>query len=386
MQIPTPINGDLSLYVHLPFCQKKCDYCHFFVLPNKDSYKKELFKALFLEIDLLSSQLAGKRILSLYFGGGTPSLVGPAYIESVIQAFSKYVSLDQAEITLELNPENHDLATLKNFRQVGVNRLSIGVQSFNNELLKKLGREHSSQDAICALENAQKAHFENLSIDLMYELPLQTLPLWQATLQQANAMPINHISLYNLTLEPHTVFYKHRQKIQKQRPSQETALKMYLEAEAYLKKHHWQPYEISALSKHGAYSRHNVGYWLQRDHLGFGPSAFSLIGTVRCQNVKNLKKYAEHLEKGSKPIDFSEQLSQSAFLRESLCLNLRLHQGVDLLSFEKRFGPLPEDLKKTLLQLERQKLIIYQAPHLRLSDYGRLHHDEIASEIISIED
>jgi oxygen-independent coproporphyrinogen-3 oxidase len=382
MLIPTPINGNLSLYFHLPFCEKKCDYCHFFVLPNKDSFKEALLKGLLIEIDLRASELSSSNIQSIYFGGGTPALMGASSIQLILDRVQKYTSIKNIEITLEFNPENQNLDLFKSYFDVGINRISLGVQSLEDSLLKKLGRTHLAKDSKLALENANAVGFHNISIDLMYDLPTQTLEDWQRTIAQAIHFPIQHISLYNLSIEKETVFYKKRATLQKMMPSSELSLQMFQEASAIFEKNGFHSYEISAFSKPGYFSQHNVGYWLQRPHLGFGPSAFSLLGSHRFQNVINLRKYCSFLDQNKLPIDFEETLEPEAFLRESLILNLRLNQGLDLILFQKRFGLLSSELLQTLKDLEEKNWIHLKSNHLSLTEEGRLFHDTLASQLV----
>ncbi|MCH9631784.1 MAG: Heme chaperone HemW [Chlamydiae bacterium] len=382
MLIPNPISGDISLYFHLPFCHKKCDYCHFFVLPNKDEFKIALLEALLKEIEQKKTLFSDKHIRSIYFGGGTPALVGPHFISEILDALSKIISFNDCEITLEVNPENHSLDAFKSFYLAGVNRLSIGVQSFDDEMLKRLGRTHCAKDIDQAIVNAEKAAFENVSIDLMYDLPKQDITDWRNTLDKTVKSSVSHVSLYNLSIEPHTVFYKYKEKIQKQMPKAATSIAMFEEAQKKLKDSQFNHYEISAFCRDGLYSRHNVGYWLQRQHIGFGPSAFSFYDGYRYQNIANLKKYCTKVKHLDDPADFKEKLSQESLLRESLALHMRLIGGFNLKKFEQRFGLIPESLSKTLQKLIHQNLLLKEGEVLKLSNRGVLFHDSIASEII----
>ncbi len=381
MLIPTPTSGDISLYFHLPFCHKKCDYCHFYVLPNKDEYKSLLLKSLLLEIDQKKALFNHKKIQSVYFGGGTPALAGPHFIEKILEALRPHLH-NEIEITLEVNPENYDLTALRSFHQIGVNRLSLGVQSFDDDMLIRLGRTHSSKDVEKALENAKKAAFNNISIDLMYDLPDQTLTEWRHTLEKAIQSDTTHISLYNLSIEPHTVFYKYRDKIKARMPKASLSIEMFEEAKSQFEKVSYSHYEISAFCKEDYYSKHNTGYWLQRPHLGFGPSAFSFYEGARFQNISNLHKYSRKIKANEEATDFKEQLSNDLHLKESLALHLRLLHGFDIASFEERFGLIPTTLSKTLQKLVEKKLLIKDQKRLRLSNKGLLFHDDIASEII----
>lgn len=382
MLIPNPISGDISLYFHLPFCSKKCDYCHFFVIPNKEEFKAALLEALLKEIDQKKTLLRKKKIQSIYFGGGTPALVGPHFINEVLDAVSKNNLFEGCEVTLEVNPENHSLEAFQSFFLAGVNRLSIGVQSFDDVMLKRLGRTHCSKDVETAIKNAEKANFNNVSIDLMYDLPKQTLLEWCNTLGKTTKLPISHVSLYNLSIEPHTVFHKYKDKIQAQMPKAAMSITMFEEAQKVLKDSGFNQYEISAFCKDDQYSKHNVGYWLQRPHLGFGPSAFSFYEGCRYQNIANLRKYCKKIENQDDPSDFKEKLSSNDHLRESLALHLRLIDGFNLKNFEQRFGAIPESLNKTIQKLIHQNLLLKENETLKLSTKGILFHDSIASEII----
>ncbi|MCH9633677.1 MAG: Heme chaperone HemW [Chlamydiae bacterium] len=345
-------------------------------------YKDQLLHSLLLEINLRRPQLEDSNICSIYFGGGTPALVGPEYIERLLKELSSIVSIENIEITLELNPENQSLELLQGYRKAGINRLSLGVQSFDNDLLKKLSRTHTAKDVDLAINHSFEAGFENISIDLMYDLPTQTVADWQNTLERAISYPIEHLSLYNLSIEKETVFYKHREKITEQMPQGELSLTLFEMACNLLKEGGFTPYEISAFCRKGAYSRHNTGYWLQRPHLGFGPSAFSLFPPNRFQNVKNLKKYSELLKEDQLPTDFTETLCKEAFLRESFALNLRLYQGLSLPEFTNRFGSLSSELKETLKRLEKIGWITKKDQRIFLTESGRLYHDSVASELV----
>ncbi|MES2344879.1 MAG: radical SAM family heme chaperone HemW, partial [Chlamydiota bacterium] len=222
---------EISLYIHIPFCTKKCPYCHFYVLPDKDPFKQQLLTALELEWRAINPKLEGKNVVSIYFGGGTPSLMGSSGIGKILEWLSHS---EDAEITLEANPENISLKLMQEMRSIGINRVSIGVQTLDNALLKRLGRTHTAQDAMRAIEMTAEAGIENISIDLMYELPEQTVSSWEKTLHQLQPLPISHLSLYNLTFEPHTVFYKKQKELIPLLPSSVECLEMLNIATNYL--------------------------------------------------------------------------------------------------------------------------------------------------------
>lgn len=382
MLIPTPNNGELSLYFHLPFCHKKCDYCHFYVVLDKEEFKEKLLKALLCEIDQKKELFKSQKIISVYFGGGTPSLVSPTFISAILEKIAQECCLKEAEITLELNPENHSLHLLQDFKKSGINRLSIGAQTFDDRLLKILGRTHLAEDIEKAIIYANQADFSNVSIDLMYDLPTQTLEQWEQALKKAVSLPICHVSLYNLSIEPHTVFYKYREKIITKMPPANISLKMFQRAQQVLKENSFSHYEISAFCKNQNFSKHNVGYWLQRPHLGFGPSAYSFYNLKRFQNIPNLHKYCKLISEEKETISFQETLDKEAHLKESLTLHLRLVEGFEQTTFEKRFGTFPLSTKQSLLALIEQKLIEKKEGIFKLSKKGLLYHDAIASELI----
>ena len=364
---------DISLYFHIPFCSRKCPYCHFYVTADKQSLKDLLLSSLQKEWDLYKDKLVGKRVVSIYFGGGTPILFGPEAIRTVLSWISRP---SVCEITLEANPENISLELMQAYHSVGINRVSIGVQSLDDHLLKVLGRRHSAQKAIQGIHQCYDAGLSNISIDLMYEIPYQTLPLWQETLAQLTGLPITHLSLYNLTIEPQTLFFKKSSQLIPHLPIPETCLEMLNLATQTLPQMGLKRYEISAFSQKGYESCHNRGYWQGRPFLGFGPSAFSYWEGKRFRNVAHLLKYAEKLNNNISPIDFEETLSPSARLKELLAIGLRRLEGVDCKDF-----PLESKLYHELLQTG---WVIFDQEKLRLTEQGLLFYDSVAEMIIEV--
>jgi len=367
----------VSLYFHIPFCTKKCSYCHFYVLPDKEPLKQTLMEGFKLEWESLKNHLADKEVETIYFGGGTPSLLAPSYIKEILSwiPFKKGI-----EITLEVNPETASKELMQEYLQAGITRVSIGVQTFDNKLLKMLGRLHLASKAKEAVFAAFDAGIENISIDLMYDLPEQTLAAWEETLKETVLLPISHLSLYNLTIEPHTLFFKQKEAIEKLLPDEETSLKMYEMASDILTEKLTQ-YEISAFSKPGMHSHHNVGYWTGRSFFGLGPSAFSYYKNRRFQNIANLKIYHQKLLKNESPVDFEEELEPIERRRELLAINMRLMEGVDLKKFQERHGTLDEETFKTVQKLQESGLII-KDPVLKLTKRGILLYDSVATDII----
>ncbi|MCH9613611.1 MAG: Heme chaperone HemW [Chlamydiia bacterium] len=333
------------------------------MLPNKESSHQTLLSALKKEYEDKLPLIGNKPIASVYIGGGTPTLVDLSWIPI------------HGEVTVETNPEEVTPALLDHLLSLGVNRLSIGVQSLDDNLLKTLGRNHNAEKAKAAVRLAHKAGFENITIDLMYELPTQTIASWEHTLRETQKLPITHLSLYNLTFEPHTPFHKNRNKLLPQLPSNADSLTMLNLAITSIEEMGLPRYEISAF---GTPSVHNTGYWTARPFLGLGPSAFSYWEGARFRNHCNLNKYVNAIQKSTSPTDFTETLSNTASINERLAVNLRLLKGVDLTEFD----PLPETTKNNVDQLINDRLLVQENGTLRLTEKGTLFYDTVGTVLV----
>ncbi len=372
-----------SLYFHIPFCSRKCPYCHFFVLPDHARFKEPFLHALHQEWRMRKEALAEKRIVSIYFGGGTPTKLAPSAIQDLLEEVAKGASLDPAcEITLEANPEDVSYDKMADYKKAGVNRLSLGVQSLLDSELKTLGRQHTAQKAIDAIHTCHKAGFFNISIDLMFELPSQTLDSWMLSLAQLQTLPITHLSLYNLTFEPHTVFFKQRAQLESTLANDEERLAMLKLAVSQIEEAGLKRYEISAFAKPGMHSRHNTGYWLGRPFFGLGPSAFSYWDKKRFSNCAHFHRYTEALDGGVFPVDFEECLPFPRNLQELLAVQLRLLQGVDLNAFQSTHGMLPQETHRSLEELKSRGWLKMTGARCKLTDEGVLFYDSVASELI----
>ena len=370
-KILMPTTGEISLYFHIPFCRRKCPYCHFYVVPQTKPFQESLLQALKLEWKLYQTLIVGKKIVSVYFGGGTPFLFGPDAIEEVLS----WINPSKAEITLEANPEDVTFETMKPFQKIGINRVSLGVQSLDNPTLKMLGRHHTAQQAQEAVIATAKTGIDNITIDLMYEIPTQKLAGWITTLHEALALPIRHLSLYNLTFELQTLFFKKKSSLLPLLPSAEESLIM-LESAVEILESRLKRYEISAFAEPGFESRHNTGYWEGRPFLGFGPSAFSDWEGRRYRNICDLKKYSKALNTVHSPIDFEEKLSPLASLHERLAVRLRLLKGVQIQDY-----PVNPHLYK---KLQDKGWIEIKGTTARLTKQGLLFHDSVAEEIVEL--
>lgn len=375
---------EISLYFHIPFCTKKCHYCHFYVLPDKEPLHQLLMKGLFLELEKWAPQLANKNLVSIYFGGGTPSLLHPDLIHQLIEKVRAYIAFDanSIEITLEANPETISIERMSAYKAAGINRISVGIQTLDTHLLKKLGRQHAASIILNGIESTIAAGIENISVDLMYDIPGQTLSSWEHTLKQSCQLPITHLSLYNLTIEPHTVFFKYQESLQKELPDADTSFKMFEMAVEMLDEAGLKQYEISAFARRDLYSKHNTGYWTARPFLGFGPSAFSYWNGERFRALANIHRYINALSAGENPYDFSEKLPNDKKNRELIAIALRMLQGINMDIFQAKNGVMDRDFWQSVLKLEEQGFINKSGAILSLTKLGRLFYDSVATEII----
>ncbi|MCB1213104.1 MAG: radical SAM family heme chaperone HemW [Chlamydiia bacterium] len=386
LSIPTPTNGNaLGLYIHIPFCRKKCDYCHFYVLPDKKNLVESYFQALLKELSSAKEKIETQQTLvSIYLGGGTPPLLGIERLEILLRKiFIQFPCSSKLEVTIEANPEFLTAEFLRQSLAIGINRLSLGVQSFNQEHLHTLSRTHTSKQCSESVMLAKAIGFNNISVDLMFDIPHQTYESWQQTLSTACELPITHLSLYNLTIEPHTVFYKKRHSLAAAQMSEEISKSCYELAQHYLKEKQFTQYEISAFCRNGAYSVHNTGYWEGRSFLGLGPSAFSDWNGTRYRNICHLGRYCRALMEGLSPVDFSETLLAEPRQRERLVVALRLFKGVDLEQFQRTFGPFSSTLNESIHELIQHHLLeVIDGKILRLTERGVFLYDSIAVELI----
>lgn len=355
----------ISLYFHIPFCTKKCPYCRFYSIEDL-SQRDSFLQALLLEIKAKQDLFKEKKIQSIYFGGGTPFLFGPKRIEKIMKIVPKAL-----EITIEANPETFSRNDMSDYKSIGINRLSLGVQSFDDRDLRSLKRKHYAKESLNAIEEAFKAGIENISIDLMYDIPNQTLFSWNKTLSFLHKLPIVHVSLYNLVIEPKTPFFKIRKKLLQEMAHEKISLKFLKTGLKVLKEAGFKRYEISAFAKMSKMSIHNMGYWTGRPFLGFGPSAFSYLDGRRFQNSSNLNEYEQLLLKGIIPIAFTEKLSLEKQKRELLAIGLRLLSGIKVTKEEEKW----------LIPLKEQGLLKKRGKGFMLSARGLLFYDSIASEL-----
>ncbi len=330
------------------------------------------------ELAMYKEYFTGKNIVSVYFGGGTPTLFAPEHLARILD----YIQPPSGcEITIEANPTEITQEMLSALKKLGINRLSIGVQSFAEGELKQLGRKHNRAAAKDAVLLSHAIGFKNISIDLMYDVPGQTLESFQESIDCACALPITHLSLYNLTIEPHTGFAKKEATLRTMMPGEAISTIMYTTAIKRLEMQGLKQYEISAFARDGLLSRHNTGYWIGRPFLGFGPSAFSFYDNRRYRNIESLTRYAKIIQAAASPVDFVEEISNEKRQRELLVLHLRLLAGVPLCRFS-----LEKETEENLAKLTTDGLVMVcgsdENKRLVLTAKGRLFYDYVASELI----
>ncbi|MBN2479586.1 MAG: radical SAM family heme chaperone HemW [Parachlamydiales bacterium] len=375
--MPTTGKKDLSIYIHVPFCKKKCPYCHFYSIFFKKEYVDKYVESIVQHLKLWESFLKNKVIKSIYFGGGTPSLIGSKNIEKIL---SHLIYSEDCEITIETNPNDVTLENFKDFKKANINRVSLGVQSFDDNLLKVLNRDHSSKKALDSIFDIFTSGIENISIDLMYDIPNQTKKSFENTLNFIDTLPIKHISLYNLTFEENTLFYKNKKSLEKYLPNEEISFEFLNMAIKKFEKLNFNRYEISAFSKKGFESIHNKRYWQAKEFLGFGPSAFSYFNEKRFKNISNFKSYIKALDDNTSPIEFEEKLKYPDNINELIAINLRILEGIDLKKFEKEHQKIPE---KTLnIFFKNSKFVSFENNKVKLTKLGLLFYDSLAEEII----
>ncbi len=375
-----------SLYVHIPFCERKCAYCDFYSIETV-SLMETFLDALGREIDIAAPSAKGVVFDTLFFGGGTPSLLSPAQLERVMRRMRDAFTIrGGAEITLETNPGTVTREKLADYLSLGVNRLSIGIQSFDEGELRFLGRIHDARQAAACVDDARRAGFANVSVDLIYSLPSQTTAAWDATLSRAIALRPDHISAYSLIVEDHTPLSRMvASKLVSPNPLEAEA-ELFEHTMAVLERSGYEHYEVSNYARPGFRSLHNSAYWNHDEYLGFGPSAHSFWRRnergipVRSANAGALGRYTDLLLRGELPVVMTEEVTDTALCNERIFLGLR-STGVDLRSLAREFD-LPQDRLDLARALVAEGSALMEGETLRLTDRGYMLCDEIAARMM----
>jgi len=370
-----------GIYLHIPFCKQACHYCdfHFSTSLNRVG---GVVAAMKKEIALQSEYLEGKPVKSIYFGGGTPSLLDPKHIDALIDLIHhKYNVTSQAEITIEVNPDDITKDLLRAYKKAGVNRLSIGVQSFLPEVLKLFNRAHGATEAIDCLVMVQDAGFKNYSIDLIYGFNTLSHDNWEWEVNMAIAMEVPHISAYSLTIEPKTAFGNWQSKGKLDLIDDDHAAQQFTLLNELLEKAGYDAYEISNFAKPGFRSKHNSSYWQSKHYVGIGPSAHSFNGVSRQYNIKNNALYMKALEMNELPYEI-EILTPENKINERIMTQLRLMEGLDLLALKKDYQyDLEAKQGDELRRIIKDGLANIANGNLILTPEGKLMADGIAASL-----
>lgn len=374
---------DSALYIHIPFCDHKCIYCDFYSIITSDNISNFL-SALKKEIMFYSKDYNSDRIFSsIFFGGGTPSLMQPEYLAEIITSLKQNYSIsDVAEITMETNPGTVDMAKLKKFRQIGINRISIGIQSFNDDELKFLTRIHDKSTAIQTVLEAHAIGFENISIDLIFNLPKQSKDKWESNLQIAMELPINHISTYSLILERGTILNKMVLDGKVTLQDEDYDAELYEMTIDSLTQKGFLQYEVSNFTKAGYECRHNNAYWRYKDYLSFGPSSHSFVNRKRWWNYSSLKRYISEIYKNGTATAGFELINDEMALNEYVMLAMR-SKGLDTNEFISLFGGNWLVQKNDFFhEIEKGRLGFMNNGIFQLTKSGYAVCDEILSKLL----
>jgi oxygen-independent coproporphyrinogen-3 oxidase len=374
-----------GIYIHLPICKSRCIYCDFYSQTNPD-LEGRIVAGILIEIELTARNYRDFRARTLYLGGGTPSCFADENIGKLLRAvtssFTSPVEILK-EITIETNPDDVDLNKLNNYKEFGINRISLGVQSFDDKVLEFLKRRHNAEQSLSSIKLIKKSGFTNFSIDLIFAIPGQTIPQFKESLEIAIELKPPHISLYCLTYEPGTELHRMLDSGVISPLNDDTQAAMFREAIVMLKNSGYRQYELSNFALPGYECRHNLIYWKMGDYLGLGPSAHSLHQGTRWANYSDLKKYADYLKTEKLPRCWEERLSSERQAEEYLMLTLRLDEGIDLDEYQKISGVDLMNRKKSVIDgLLENRLAEISGKRLRLTINGILVVDEIIAQLI----
>ena len=382
----------LGIYIHIPFCLSKCGYCDFNSYSSMEGIINEYVEAIKKEFSLYSPELKDYEGISIFFGGGTPTILESGQLIAIFESCKSLFNLTaDAEITIEANPETLTIDKLRELRKGGFNRISIGVQSFNDRFLKKLGRIHDSKKAYQGILSARDAGFENISIDLMFGIPDETLKDWEDDIETAIKLNPEHISTYNLTIEEGIQFKRELSQGRLKLPDEDRQVEMYDRGIGLLTGAGYEHYEISNFAKNGKKCVHNQIYWQNEEYLGIGAVAYSYINGERRWNLKNPMEYIKRIQgvRDSRVqgvfnvIEGRERLEEKDIMGETIMMWLRMIEGINLQAFKRRFGV---EIKSTFSDVISKhlsnNLIIFDNGNLKLTHKGLLFYNDVAAEFL----
>jgi putative oxygen-independent coproporphyrinogen III oxidase len=375
-----------SAYFHIPFCAQICYYCDFNKVFFHGQPVDEYLKAMENEMKRTVEAFPTDRLDTLFVGGGTPTVLEMKQLDFFLQSIYKHFrfSIHEAEFTFEANPNELSKEKLQLLKEAGVNRLSFGVQTFDDSLLKAIGRTHRYEDVMKTIALAKEIGFENISIDLMYGLPQQTLAQFQTDLEIAFSLDIQHISAYSLIIEPKTIFYNLMRKGKLPLPTEEEEAQMYEEAMRQMEIHGYRQYEISNYARPSFESRHNLTYWNNEEYYGIGAGAHSYVGGFRRANIKPINKYIETVQETGFPYLEVHHVTVSEQMEEEMFLGLRKTEGVSKQRFLEKFGMSVHDVFGRAIAAEKQKGLLEETQtHIRLTHRGKLLGNEVFQAFIA---
>ena len=370
-----------GLYLHVPFCKQACHYCDFHFSTLSD-FRPDLIRAMSTELKLQKDYLQGEALSTVYFGGGTPSLLHQSELEIIFGGIhSIYTLNDRLEISLEANPDDLTKEKLAELKRLGINRLSIGIQSFDDSILKFLNRVHDADEATRCLADARSEGFNNISVDLIYAIPGQTRDMWKKNIEKTLQLSPEHISAYALTIEKKTVFGQWQKKGKLQPVAEELAAEQFELLMDTMQNAGYEHYEISNFCRPGFHSRHNTSYWQQVRYLGIGPSAHSYDSVSRQLNISNNALYCKAIESNTVPFE-REVLTRENRINEYLFTTLRTTWGCDLEKIKENFQfDVYQENKAYLVTLQEKNLVSLENHKLMLTRTGKLVADQIASDL-----
>lgn len=329
---------DLSIYIHIPFCESRCYYCDFYSsVINTDTVNKYI-NSIVKEISIYSKLIQSKKIESIFIGGGTPSIIDSSHICKILKALKNINSIETAEITIEMNPNSITYTKIKEYKSAGINRFSIGAQSFNNKILKSIGRIHKKEDIIKAADILKNNKIENFSFDFMLALPYQTMEDIKESINMIKILEPSHLSYYSLIIEDNTIMHKIYNSNKDIFPDEEKDRKMYHYVVEQLAENGYNQYEISNFSKKGFESVHNKRYWELKNYIGLGASSHSNINNIRFFNHIDIEKYIKSINNNSLPINSYEILSVKDRINEYMIMGLRMNNGINIDAVNSRFN------------------------------------------------
>ncbi len=370
----------LGIYLHVPFCEKKCHYCDFLITVHSDqAHRLNFIQALKKQICFLAPLYTNRNIQTLYFGGGTPSLLSINEIETILSTLRSSFSFDQnVEITFEANPGDFDQEKLEGLLRLGINRLSLGVQSFDGQMLRELGRNHDLTATEKMLTILKKQGLANVSFDLLMAVPGQSFQQWGETLAKALAYSPQHFSIYDLEIQPKTYFDYLLSKNKIKPSSQDLSMRMYEETEKELMKAGYWQYELASFSLPGFECRHNLRYWNHQEYLGLGPGAYSYMDDERFQWASTIFRYYEKSELALWEKDFSEKITPKIKEKEILLTQIRLDHGLDL----RKVKSIQRSIQPVLQKMSEEKLLDVKHEIVKLTSRGKQVYESIVEELL----